>query len=477
MKNYHLLISLGIILVLTLSNFTTNDRPAGTFVFTSMSEEPVLPNIPYSYSSIEMPEHLKNADPEPDPSGYQSFNVNINAFDLLEDNLATLGRVLFYDKKMSALENISCATCHNQADSFTEPKAFSEGVLTPTTRNSMHLNDLAWTANNSFFWDMRHSNMVDMITLPLTDQNELGADIDQLTLKLEMTNYYPELFTKAFGDSNITEDRIVDAIVNFISSINTFNSEFDQAAEDDFAGLTQSQENGLELFAENCTTCHTEGPALGAFGFANFTSNVFQIFPFIFSNGLPVNDLEDRGVGNWNSDFKDLFKIPSLRNIELTAPYMHDGRFDTMEEVIDFYSEGTVLNEWTGEFIPPGGFQFDDQQKSDLLNFVQLLTDETMADNPMWSDPFASVTAVEDIQIMDVVVKPNPISDVSILEFENTNGTMTYIHVYDNAGKLLFKDQTNQNQYRINKSDFLTGMYLIELTQSGKKSTQKLIVQ
>ncbi len=478
MKNYQLLLSLSVILVLALSNFTTNDRPATTFIFTSMNEEPVLPDVPFAYSSIEMPDHLQRPDPDPDPSGYQSFGIDVGAFTEIEDNIATLGRVLFYDKKLSALENISCASCHSQKNSFTEEKAFSDGVLVPTTRNSMHLNDLAWTASNSFFWDMRHTDLNDMIRLPLTDENEIGADIDELIYKLQFTSYYPELFQKAFGDNQITEERIVTSLVNFIKTINTFNSKFDQAAENEFETITAEEQRGLDLFASNCVSCHTEGPALASFGFPFFETNVFQIFPFIFSNGLPVNDSEDRGVGNWDAQFKDIFKIPSLRNIEYTSPYMHDGRFETIEEVIDFYSEGTVVNEWTGEFIPPGGFQFTDQEKADLKSFLLLLSDPSMTTNPWWSDPFLSTTSVSDFeQISDVMVKPNPVGELSVIEFDNKNGDITSINIFDATGKLMMSDQTRESQYAIHKTDFVTGIYMVELRQGAKKSVQKLIVQ
>ena len=314
------------------------------FILTSVGKEPILPSEPYNYRDVEFPDHLLATDSI--DTGYESGGVDSSAFDFISDDAATLGRVLFYDKKLSAKENISCATCHDQSLSFTENKAVSEGVSTPTKRNSMHLNDMAWTNNKSFFWDMSQTNLHEMIRLPLTDENEIGVDINEIKFKLASTSYYPELFAKAYGDGFIDEHRIVDALVHFISSMNTFNSKFDQESKNQFAGFSSEEIHGLELFGEFCSTCHSQGNH-SLFGEILVSEEVplIEIMPFIFNNGLP-EDPNDHGAGEWNEAFNNLFKIPTLRNIELTGPYMHDGRFETLEEVVDHYSDGVVNNEW-----------------------------------------------------------------------------------------------------------------------------------
>ena len=458
-------------LVIFLSNFKI--KKTNSFVFSMLTEEPQLPETPYTYNDVVFPQHLLN--PDTIETGYESGGVDPRAFDDIENDVATLGRVLFYDQKLSALENISCASCHNQSLSFTENKSFSEGISAPTKRNSMHLNDMAWTNNKSFFWDMSETDLHEMIRLPLTDENEIGANMDEIAMKLSLTDYYPELFVKAFGDPLITEDRIVDGLVQFIMSMNTFNSKFDQEAAQGFSGFTIQEELGLQLFSENCTFCHNQGKhaffeeELGNFG------TPLESFPFLFNNGLPA-DPDDAGAGEWNPGFENLFKIPSLRNIELTAPYMHDGRFDNLDDVINFYSEETEENEWSFGFIPPGGFQFSEVEKSSLKAFLKTLTDETFLTNPIWSDPFGETVNVPQNGFDNFVIKPNPLSDYSIIEFDNSLEKLTSISIYSSEGRLVKHDNFSSNTYRLNKSEFNTGMYLLEIIQGDKKQTQKLIV-
>lgn len=137
----------------------------------------------------------------------------------------------------------------------------------------------------------------------------------------------------------------------------------------------------------NCSTCHSQG-AHTFFGEDVFIDgNIVEIFPFFFNNGLEENE-DDIGVGEWIPVFDHLFKVPSLRNIELTEPYMHDGQFTTLEEVLDHYSDGVIENEWTDFFIPSGGFQFSQGETTALLDFMKTFTDESFLIEVKWSDPF-----------------------------------------------------------------------------------------
>ena len=337
--------SILIFFVLALGLFSLSNvsyTASESFVMTLVGDAPILPETPYDYANIPLPEHLFNTDED---IGYQRGRLDTTSFDNITDHGATLGRVLFYDKKLSAVEDISCGSCHHQELSFTENRPFSDGVNSQTKRNSLHLNDLAWTNDEEFAWHMKELSLHNMIILPLTDENEIGANIDDVRIKLESTDYYPELFTNAFGDSNITEDRIVDALVQFIESMTTFESKFDQGVKEDFANFDEEENMGRELFALNCATCHVQGKH--NFTGAVVNDGVFEIlFPFIFSNGLPLIG-DDVGAGEWNPEFDGLFKLPSLRNIELTGPYMHDGRFNTLDEVIDHYSDEAVATDWT----------------------------------------------------------------------------------------------------------------------------------
>jgi len=468
--------------VLIFSNFVTSTT-VNNFVFTNMNESPELPDVPYNYSDIEMPDHLINPNTSassPDP-GYGSGGVDPQAFEDVTDHGATLGRVLFFDEKLSALENISCASCHIQELSFADDKRLSEGVQTETKRNAMNLNDIAWTNADAFFWDMSHSDLNEMIRLPLTDENEIGADMLDVQLKLSLTDYYPELFENAFGSTDITEERIVEALVQFLESMVTFNTKFDQAAASNFAIFTEQEKLGQTVFANNCSTCHTQGFHAFPFGedsifVEQFQGPFFEFFPFIFNNGLPA-DPNDAGAGENMPGFENLFKIPSLRNIELTGPYMHDGSIETLEDVVRFYSEETENNEWNFGFIPEGGFNFSDQEQAALVAFLKTLTDHTFGENPKWSNPFG-LNDIENIpEVEDLVMKPNPMSDRSIIEWNNPNNDQSYINIFDSTGKALITDQTNENTYTFEKQNLSAGMYLIELIVGDKKSTRRLVVQ
>lgn len=456
-------------LIFVLSNFTIPE--INSFVMTVVGEEPVLPEVPYTYDDAEFPEHLFNIDEE---IGYGGGGRDTLALSVLDNDRATLGRVLFYDKKLSAVEDISCGSCHHQELSFAENKSFSEGVISDTKRNSMHLNDLGWSNADGFTWDMRESDLHEMIILPLTDENEIGANIDDVKIKLEQTNYYPELFSNAYGDGAVTEDRIVDALVQFITSMTTFNSRFDEQVISGFSDFSEQEMLGLELFSLNCTSCHSQGShtVFGEEFF--FEEDIIVEFPFIFNNGLPV-DPEDAGAGEWNENLSDLFKVPTLRNIELTAPYMHDGRFNSLEEVIDHYSDEVIENEWT-IFIPPGGFGFSADEKEALLVFLETLTDNTFVSNPRWSDPFANSLNNTNIPFTELKLAPNPTSDIATISFANDNNKLVSINIINSAGMLMRHDQFLGSEYQIEKGNFTPGMYTIQLIMGDQRSTQRLIV-
>jgi len=343
----------------------------------------------------------------------------------------------------------------------------------------MQLNDIAWTNNDRFFWDMSQIDLHEMIVLPLTDENEIGADMDEISVKLGLTSYYPDLFANAYGDHEINEERIVDALVNFISSMHTFNSRFDEEAKTGFTGFTSQEILGKDLFSSNCTTCHSQGGHAGFFtDFPDPNQEEFsalEFMPFLFNNGLP-EDPDDHGAGEWDEGFNNLFKLPSLRNIELTAPYMHDGRFNTLEEVVHFYSKESQSNEWSF-FIPDGGFQFTEHEEAALVSFLKTLTDESFQTNPRWSDPFGNTTSIPNNGFFDMVIKPNPFSEQSILEFDNSLGKLTSINIMNAEGRLIKHDNFTGNTYAFNKTEFNSGIYIIEIIQGDRRQTQKMIVR
>jgi len=462
-------------IILTLSNFT--HKVSKEVIITAMSESPNLPEIPYPYNRVSVPDHLKSPDPDQD-TGYGASTI-LEADININSHVATLGRVLFYDVKLSALENIACASCHKQELSFADDEPFSQGLTTLTKRNSMALNDLFWSNRDHFLWDMKEISLNEMIRLPLKDENEIGADMEQIIAKLEMTNYYPELFSAAFGTRRIDEDRIVDALINFISSMVTFESKFDKEVVNDFAGFTEKEIVGLELFSDNCTICHSQGthdPFEQNLNLNN-TSPMF-FFPEIFNNGLPA-DPNDKGAGEHDEFFTGLFKIPTLRNVDYTAPYMHDGRFGTLEEVIEHYSSGVISNKWTRdqEFVPNGGFQFNAYEKESLVAFLKTLKDDNLTTNVMWSDPFQPLSGIDYVPLESLIVKPNPMVDHAIIEFENDGLTETQINIITMNGQVIRSDKTSSNRYKLDKQVFGSGTYIVEVIQGVKKSVQKVVVR
>ena len=454
----------------------TDSSSSLNFVFSAVEEVPVLPEHSFDYS-VDFPDHIVNSIPD-DPVGYETVSPNTDLADNVTDDGATLGRVLFYDEKLSALEDISCASCHLATQSFADNKDFSQGVNTLTSRNSMHLNDLGWTKNKGFFWDFRAENFHDAIELPLTDDNEIGADMEDITLKLGLTSYYADLFEKAYGDNEITGDRILDALSQFISSMNTFNSKFDKGAENEFVNFNQSEKDGLQLFSQACASCHTEGSGLPFFfgeGIEMGLEEQINFFPGIFTNSL--KDVTDVGIGGWLDGMEHLFKSPTLRNVELTGPYMHDGRLETLDDVINFYSEETdTENEWDMGFIPPDGFQFTDKEKVDLKAFLLTLTDKTLGQNPKWSNPFKSGVATTDVLDIDVRVMPNPMHLYSDIKVDNPLGERINVNITNVTGKTIKSDYFTSENYRIEKAGFNSGLYYICLTKGNKLATYKLLV-
>lgn len=463
----------GLVLVLS-----SNTNKISTFVLMIVADTPTLPATPFEYSDIPFPDHIFNEENSDTIIGYRAGGrLDSLVFDFIEDDIATLGRVLFYDKKLSALEDISCGTCHIQELSFTETKRFSDGISSPTKRNSMHLNDLAWSNADGFSWIMKEDELSSMILLPLTDENEIGANIEDVRIKLDNTLYYPDLFTKAYGTSDITEEKIVDALVHFISSMTTFNSRFDQELKAGFTGFTENEQLGMEIFANKCATCHTQG-AHSFFGEEIFIDgSIVEIFPFFFNNGLEA-DPNDIGVGEWLPGFENLFKVPSLRNIELTGPYMHDGQFTTLDEVIDHYSDGVVQNEWTEFFIPNDGFHFSQVEKTALRDFMNTFTDESFLTNEKWSDPFEnSVSLGEQLKIESISLQPNPTTDRATISFNNENNELVAVSIYTQDGRLLKHDKIVTDSYSIEKADYPEGIYFINLLMGSRRATQKLIIQ
>ncbi len=469
MKNSIYVLSLIVFSTLFLS--TTPVKEVTQFVMTVVGDEPVLPETPYIYNEVNVPEHLLTMN---DTLGYTSGGVDTTVFPLINNDVATLGRVLFYDTKLSQTQDISCGSCHKQSLSFTDDVAQSDGANMETMRNSMHLNDLGWSNIERFAWDMSHFHLEDILAVPFLDINELGIDPDELLVKLNESTYYPALFENAFGTNQIELPMVITALSDFIKSMTTFNSRLDQEAANGFANFSQAELNGMEIFRTSCAGCHFQGTQESIFPIP-----IIDLIPEIFNNGLTIEN-DDFGAGNHNPTMSGLFKAPTLRNIEVTAPYMHDGRFETLDEVIDHYSDGIVPNEWTENAIlfQLQNLELTDIEKAELKSFLLTLTDESFLTNPKWSDPFESPTSnnTPTNSIQSVVLKPNPMNDAAIISFDNPSNEVVDITIHSNSGKLFQQDQIQSNEYLIQKKNLSTGIYFVKLVMGEKTSTQKLIV-
>ncbi len=285
-----------------------------------------LPSTPFNYSNQPLPNYLNG------PNVAAQNNTPID--NPTTDWGATLGRVLFYDKILSINNSISCASCHKQDFAFSDNAALSTGFAGGHTgRNSMSLINAKFYPNGRFFWDERAATLEIQTLMPVQDAVEMGMRLDTLVNRLKIKTHYPYLFRKAFGDETINMDRIAKALAQFVRSIVSYQSKFDMGRQQILPGqdpiltpyvnFTPEENQGKQLFFSPLTACNS------CHGTETFTA------PNPRNNGLE-NPSIDRGVGgvtNMPAQFGS-FKISSLKNVELTSPYMHDGRFATLEQVI-----------------------------------------------------------------------------------------------------------------------------------------------
>lgn len=301
-----------------------------------------------------------------------------------------LGRFLFWDKKLSSDNTISCGSCHLPEFGFSDPNTLSTGVGgVQGTRQSMSLVNLAWA--NFYFWDGRSATLEDQVFHPILDPLEMNESVTGVIEKIKGDSQYPPMFENAFGSACVDSVRIAKAIAQFLRTMVSFNSEFDQA----YYGpgtFNELQWNGLELFLkEGGDPAEGLGGQWGADCFhchgGNFT---FFTDHLLHNNGLD-SVFTDQGAYAVTGNMVDMgrFKTPTLRNIELTAPYMHDGRFGTLEEVVEHYNTGGVPSPTIDPFMKytQGGLQLSLQDQASIIEFLKMLTDEEFIDNPAFSDP------------------------------------------------------------------------------------------
>ena len=295
----------------------------------------------------------------------------------------SLGKKLFFDPILSANNTQACASCHKTPNAFTDDTRFSDGIDGLFgNRNSMPLFNLAWNYDNTFFWDGRDFGLENQVFEPITNPLEMHTTWEAVTEKLQQHPEYPELFNAAFGTQTIDSVLVSKAIAQFERTLISANSKFDKFLLGT-ATLTPEETNGFNIFMDeskgDCFHCH------GSENNPLWTDNKFH------NNGLDTT-FSDLGLGNITGDPADngKFKTPSLRNLAFTAPYMHDGRFETIEEVINHYSEGlqnsTTIDPLMKK-VDQGGVQLSPQEKADLKAFLLSLSDSDFINNPDFSNP------------------------------------------------------------------------------------------
>jgi len=351
---------------------------------------PVLPEQVYRYDSLPL------------SISFDPFGGHV-----MDNDVITLGRVLFYETRLSINNRISCGSCHLQQLAFSDRSAKSTGFTNKSTgRNTPPIVNVGLQA--AFFWDLRQPVLADMVLNPIADHIEMGLDNNEYMLaKIAGQSYYPPLFEKAYGDAGVTRERIATALEMFMRAIVSINTEFDIGRNTGFVNLNAEQEFGRQLFFHKfpCSTCHGGSELSGL----SIAANI----------GLEM-DYPDNGVKGFLPTGEPLdgwFKIPTLRNIEFTGPYMHDGRFATLEEVVEFYNSGIQPHSQLSPLLrehDDGGFfslghalgsqsandpfgrlplrmHMTDEEKRALITFMKTMSDYNFIRDPRFSDPFVTV--------------------------------------------------------------------------------------
>ena len=293
----------------------------------------------------------------------------------MSENEFQLGRQLFYDPILSRDQSISCASCHLQATGFTHvDHDLSHGIEGRIgKRNSMALMNLAW--NTSFMWDGGVNHIELQALAPISSENEMGSSLKEVVTKLNASEKYKTLFYNSYKDSLVTGQKTLLALTQFVVMLNSYNSKYDKYIRNEKGGeFTMQEKNGLAIFKNNCASCHTE---------PLFTNNEFH------NNGLTLDPyLKDFGrmlITNKSEDSLK-FKVPTLRNIQFTHPYMHDGRFETLKAVITHYNSGITHSITLAEDLK-NNLELTHKEEVDLLVFLRTLTDKEFLFNNRFSYP------------------------------------------------------------------------------------------
>ncbi|KAB1157701.1 cytochrome-c peroxidase [Flavobacterium luteum] len=305
------------------------------------------------------------------PKSWPKPHYNFKDNPLTEEGFL-LGRNLFYDPILSRDNTISCASCHLQTTGFTHvDHALSHGIDGKIgTRNSMTLMNLAWS--KSFMWDGGVNHLDVQPIAPITSEVEMDETLENVVEKLQKSEKYQILFKKAFGTTKITGQRLLKALSQFELLLVSSNSKYDKVIRNE-EKFTEQEQKGYHLFKNNCSSCHNE---------PLFTSEKFE------NNGLTIdttlNDIGRMKITKKPEDYLR-FKVPTLRNVQFTFPYMHDGRFKTLTEVIKHYNSLGNSKNVSKQLSKP--MNLSDNDRVDLVAFLKTLTDTEFLFNKRFPFP------------------------------------------------------------------------------------------
>jgi cytochrome c peroxidase len=371
---------LGLALVVPVGDGAGQEKKADGQATRTKDRTLQLPETPYNYARLDLPAHFRNRRADNTPRDNR-----------VTDDGATLGRVLFYDTRLSANNTVSCGSCHHQKYGFSDPNRFSKGHAgKETDRNAMPLVNVRFYPGGRFFWDERAATLEEQVLKPIQSPLEMGQTLPAVLAMIEKGPYYPGLFEKAFGDPKASPERMSKALAQFVRSLVSYQSKYDEgrakvdSRDDDFPNFTREENRGKAVFNRRCATCHLQS---GEAGF--------------FMNGVRNNGLDgdvrtgDGGVGDLTLSPGQMgrFKSPTLRNVEVSGPYMHDGRLKTLEEVVDHYSKNikphpNLDGRLRGQVGRNDRPNISDRDKAALVAFLKTLTDEKFLTDPKFSDPF-----------------------------------------------------------------------------------------
>ncbi len=344
-------------------------------------------------------------DPLPYPlevPWYFPDSLQLSADNALTVEGVELGRMLFYETQLSADNSISCASCHQQELAFTDGQQFASGIGGATFRkNAMSLHNLLWVSHLN--WDGSASSLEAQAIMPLTNSLEMGlTSVDEAVVRLQDTEDYPQQFYRAFGKDSITSENLLKALAQFQRTLISDDSKLDRYWRGEYQP-TELEVRGMDLFythpepsqgirGGNCGDCHL-GP---------FTGGAIDGFNGFHNNGLETDAGLPAGLSaHSGNDFdRGKFRAPSLRNIALTAPYMHDGRFQTLEEVLEHYDEHIQMSQTLDPLIrqasnepiiqgEPVKLHLKEDEKEAILAFLRMLTDSTFIQDERFSNPFS----------------------------------------------------------------------------------------